>query len=142
MPYANTNSNTSYATLEREYKALNTILILDDDTAISSLLQEILESFGYKVLTAEDGQNAIQICNNDEMHVDVVLTDICLPKSSGCDIATRIGQSHPEIKFIYMSGYPSDELPRDVLHATRPYLQKPFSMASVRSTISAVLNGE
>jgi two-component system cell cycle sensor histidine kinase/response regulator CckA len=104
-----------------------TILLVEDDEAVRSLLRTSLQSKGYSVLEAAQSNDALEILQQPGKPIDLVLTDVVMPGMSGPQLAETVKATHPDTKFLYMSGYTDDTLRR---HGVRGpgshFIQKPF----------------
>jgi two-component system cell cycle sensor histidine kinase/response regulator CckA len=109
-----------------------TVLVVEDAPAVREATRRALERFGYRVIEASNGEEALRVASADDMHFDLLLTDIVMPGMGGRSVAELITAGHPELKVLFMSGYTDDAIVRQgVLSATTPYLQKPFSPSSL-----------
>lgn len=105
----------------------DTILVVDDEETIRHIVPGILERRGYRVLVADDGMRALTICSEFAGRIDLLLTDVMMPRMDGCEVARCIMQQRPGIKVMYMSGYAESVLMRyRSLPAGRYFLPKPF----------------
>jgi len=118
-----------------------TILVVDDEPALRELAQEILSMAGYHVLTASDGDNAIEILSVNA--VDVVLSDVIMPNMDGYQLAKLIQDNYPTIKIQLASGF-SDNRHLSSLdtHLHKMLLHKPYSSAELLNRIATLLHGE
>jgi len=119
-----------------------TVLLVEDESAVLRLSKIVLERFGYKVLTAGTPSEAIQVFTTHEGLVHLLVTDVVMPEMNGRELAARLRESHPELKALFVSGYSASALaPRGVLDEGVHFLQKPFSLedlaASVRQALDA-----
>ncbi len=104
-----------------------TILVAEDEAGVRTLLCHILQRRGYRVLEASNGEEAFQLYQARAGEIDLVLTDVVMPKMTGRELADRIQNMHPTARIIFMSGYTDDVLLRT--GAFRPgmsFLQKPL----------------
>jgi two-component system cell cycle sensor histidine kinase/response regulator CckA len=118
-----------------------TVLLVEDDPQLRSLLREILSGAGYRVLEAAQPEDAIAASSAHPGALDVLLTDVIMPTMSGREVADAVCAARPAVKVLYMSGYTNDVLGRH--HALDPgidLLEKPFSAYSVLSRLRAVLD--
>jgi two-component system, cell cycle sensor histidine kinase and response regulator CckA len=118
-----------------------TILVVEDDSAIRLLVEEILSSAGYTVLVAGSGARAIQLADEYEGSIHLLLTDVVLPTMGGKEIASRVALVRPDIKILFMSGYTgnvADE--RDNLEPGVEFLQKPFTPDILCEKINGLLS--
>ena len=124
---------------DKELRGKGTILVVDDEPLLTTMADAILTDFGYKVLTANNGQNALQILQQPDTDIDVVVTDLVMPGMGGRELMERIRQLDFQMPIVAMSGY---VLPEDkTAHAS--YLQKPFTTTDLlRKVKSALAAGE
>ena len=117
-----------------------TVLVVEDEDTVRTLVQRILERNGYRVLTAESGAKALQTAASHDGEIAVVLTDVIMPGMSGRDFADQVLAATPELKVVFMSGYP-DEVAAGlgVLGPETNYLQKPFTEAGVLAALDRAL---
>ena len=116
-----------------------TILLVDDDSAIRGITRTMLESIGYTVLEASNGQEALDLLPNDRIRI--LVTDVIMPGMNGRDLAERVSAIHPGIKVLFLSGYTDETVKRHaVLHPSMPYLEKPFSAEAIAEKVRSVLD--
>src|SRR5215813_13114526 len=105
-----------------------TVLVVDDDLQLRELARKILTSSGFTVLEADSGEQAEQLANLHSGAIDLLLTDVVMPGTSGREVARRICDGHSKTRVLYMSGYPGDAVAQHgVISAGISFLQKPFS---------------
>jgi two-component system cell cycle sensor histidine kinase/response regulator CckA len=119
-----------------------TVLLVEDESAVLRLSKIVLERFGYLVLTAATPGEAIQLFDSHQGPVHLLVTDVVMPEMNGRELAARLRAEHPELKTLFVSGYSASALaPRGVLDEGVHFLQKPFSLedlaASVRQALDA-----
>jgi len=107
----------------------STILVVEDEQSVRDLAVEFLTSAGFRVLTAQDGQEALETAQRFGNTIQVVLTDIVMPKMRGPELALRLQKLLPHLKILYMTGY-LEQADSAFLDGTQ-FLQKPFSRESV-----------
>lgn len=118
-----------------------TILLIEDEEMIMEMMQEILVSNGYRVLTAADGQQGIEMYQSHEKEIAVVLSDLGLPVINGQEVFRRIRQINPGAKIILASGYIDPELKSEMCKAgASHFIQKPYSSNEVLQKIREVLS--
>ncbi len=116
------------------------ILLVEDESYVREVACEILEAEGYKVLTAKDGQEAIEMFEQSRP-VQLLLTDVVMPGMTGHDLARQLMSRDPELKTIYMSGYIDGVGAQMLRHHTQlPLIQKPFTLESLTAMVKQVLN--
>ena len=115
--------------------APGTVMVVEDDSAVRKLAAEILARAGHEVREAENGVLALESLA-EEAGVDVVLTDIVMPAMSGWELGDAIRLRYPEMRVLYMSGYPRRELD---LPTTADLIQKPFSAVELCERVAAAV---
>ncbi|MCC7498951.1 MAG: response regulator [Bryobacterales bacterium] len=114
-----------------------TVLVVDDDHQLLDLARAILQDAGFRVITAEDGAQALKIAVEYQDPIRLLLTDIVLPEMSGRKLAQCIGPLHPEMKILFMSGYGDNIVHREEYGDS--LLSKPFDQAQLLEKIRSVV---
>jgi two-component system, cell cycle sensor histidine kinase and response regulator CckA len=138
------------AEMKTEVKALappamgsETVLVVEDEERVRSLIRLALEPAGYTVLETQDAENALATCTSHDGPIQLLLTDVVMPKMSGPVVAKKVISLRPDIKVLYMSGYTYDAVANHgVAWQDTPFLQKPFSPAVLRRKVREVLSGK
>lgn len=105
-----------------------------------SLAKRILTQRGYRVLEAADGAVALRIAASHVGEIDLVLTDVAMPNLGGRGMVEELRELSPDMRVLFMSGYPKEEVLPDKATASRtPYLQKPFTSDTLYSQVRAAL---
>lgn len=124
-------------------RGTETILLVEDDERIRELALASLERFGYTILTATGGDDALRVVENHNNGVDLLLTDVVIPNFSGAELAARIQLLYPAIRVLFMSGYTDDAVIRlGLLHGTVSFIQKPFGQVDLARKVREVLDAE
>jgi PAS domain S-box-containing protein len=124
-----------------EASVSETVLLVEDDAAVRNVIRRFLENAGYGVLTASGPEDATELATSRKERIDVLLTDVVMPRMSGRELATRVLLLHPETRAVYMSGYaPNAIVHHGVLDADVPFLQKPFSEEALLRKLRTVLS--
>ena len=114
------------------------ILIVDDNPNMSSLLSEMLEVFDYQSVRANDGMEAIEKVNQDD--ISLVITDMRMPKMSGLDLLQKIKEKRPDLPVVVISGYALDEDGNNLLSSLADgFLNKPFKMSDIEALLKQVV---
>jgi CheY-like chemotaxis protein len=117
-----------------------TILVVEDEEAVRSLVRLALVSGGYNVLEAPDPESALATCASHHGPIHLLLTDVVMPQISGPEVASKVAALRPGIRVLYMSGYTDDAVVHHgVLSQEMPFIQKPFSPVVLRKKIREVL---
>ncbi|MFQ5816471.1 MAG: response regulator [Terriglobia bacterium] len=117
-----------------------TVLVVEDQEPVRKVVQEFLESMGYNVLEARDGDEALRVCQQHPDPIRLMMTDVVMPGMSGYELAQRLAPLRPEMKVLYMSGYTRDVMAQDgVLDGSKAFLQKPFTRDDLVRTVRQLL---
>ncbi len=120
-----------------------TILVVDDEPSICSLVMETLKPLGYKIIEASSAEEALQLGESAETRIDLLLSDMVMPGMNGGELADILLAKHPEMKVILMSGYTDNSLiKRSVLRSKVLFLQKPLSPANLMGKLREALDGD
>ncbi|MDD2851731.1 MAG: ATP-binding protein [Desulfuromonadaceae bacterium] len=118
------------------------ILLVEDDPSILKLATKILSNLGYRVLTANNPVEAINLAREHEGEVHLVLTDVVMPEMNGRDLTQNLLSINPQIKCMYMSGYTGDIIGHHgVLNEGEHFIQKPFTPQRLAIKVREVLDG-
>ncbi|HZS47690.1 MAG TPA: ATP-binding protein [Blastocatellia bacterium] len=122
-------------------RAVETILIVEDDNMVREMIREILKKTGYNMLEAENGIAAVQLSRMYEGVIDMVITDVVMPQMNGRELVEKLIEARPQIKAIYMSGYTHDAIMKYGLgNIDGAFMQKPFASAALVSKVREVLD--
>jgi two-component system cell cycle sensor histidine kinase/response regulator CckA len=120
--------------------ASGTILLVEDQDPIRDLACEFLKRSGYTILEARDGIEALHIAEQHPGQIDLLLTDMMMPRMCGSELAVHLVRSRPQIKIIYMSGYAEyAKNNREVVAPESAMLQKPFALDTLACKVREVL---
>jgi signal transduction histidine kinase len=143
FPYLTTTPETvAVAPEHREApRGSETILLAEDDDALRSLGARVLGAFGYKVLVARTGAEALRIVASHDGPIDLVATDVVMPEMSGSQLVAEVLKARPGIRVLFMSGYTDDEvMRRGVIDGQTAFLQKPFTPDMLAHKVRDVLD--
>ncbi len=116
----------------------STVLVVEDEPALARVIARILGNGGYRVLSATNGPDALKL--DAQQHCDLLLTDVIMPDMSGRRLAELLGERHPGLPVLYMSGYSNGLLgTTHVLDPGIAFIEKPFSAHELLTKIHAVL---
>jgi PAS domain S-box-containing protein len=115
-----------------------TVLLVEDEESVRQLVKETLESRGYTVLEAEDGEHALAIAAKKGA-VQLMITDVVMPGINGQELAKEISKTHPKTKVLFLSGYAEDTIRQDALEPGTAFLQKPFTLQTLLRKVREVL---
>jgi two-component system, cell cycle sensor histidine kinase and response regulator CckA len=124
-------------------RGTETVLLADDDLGVRGLSRLALLSYGYTVLDATDGEEAIRIGLSHSGAIHLLVTDLVMPRAGGREVAERLATVHPEARLLFLSGYTDDALVRQgVLEAGVAFLQKPYTPTTLARKVREVLDAE
>ena len=109
------------------------ILIAEDEAMVQNIVRIALEGDGYFLLTAHDGEAALEISRSFPGTIHLLLTDITMPRLNGIELCRRIAKERPDCRVLIMSGNPREDGFRV------PFLQKPFTLTSLQDSIESLL---
>ena len=133
--------NTAPVTRENPPRGTETVLLVEDDPAVRSVVRRGLENHGYQVLEADGGPTALAIAKEHGTGIAILLTDVVMPGMSGPEVVERMASARPLMSVLYMSGYTGDELAeRGVEGENTGFIQKPFSAAQLARRIRVLLD--
>jgi two-component system cell cycle sensor histidine kinase/response regulator CckA len=119
-----------------------TVLLVEDEAAVRALSRAILESYGYTVLEAAGGEDALDVARHYLKPIHLILTDVVMPRMGGSDLASRLASLRPGVPVLYMSGYTDDAVFRHgLLDKGRMFLQKPFTPETLARKVREALGG-
>jgi PAS domain S-box-containing protein len=105
-----------------------TVLLVEDEDMVRDLVREILKEYGYRVLSASNGIEGLNLCRNFDGKIHLLVTDVVMPQMSGRELAENIATLRPETRVLYMSGFTDDAIvTHGVLADDMCFIQKPFS---------------
>lgn len=118
-----------------------TILLVDDETVIVEVTQEILEELGYRVLVAPNGEDALAIYQEQQKEIDLVILDMIMPGIGGGEVFDRLRAMNPGVKVILSSGYSINSEAMDIMErGVRFFLQKPFTVTDLSVRVREALD--
>ncbi|MGH3379482.1 MAG: response regulator [Actinoallomurus sp.] len=123
-------------------RGAETVLVAEDEDGVRDLLRKTLTEYGYTVLTARHGRDALMLAGERTGEIDLLLTDIVMPEMSGRELAETLVDRRPDLKVLYISGYTDDEvLQRGVRGREVGLLRKPFATEELARRVRTILDG-
>jgi CheY-like chemotaxis protein len=131
----------SRSNVSESLRGSETILLVEDEEGVRTLARIFLQANGYTVLEADNGEAAIRIFEKQGESIDLLITDVVMPRMSGRELTDRLVARRPELKVLYLSGYTNDAVLRHgVSHDQTHFLQKPFSPVNLALKVREALN--
>jgi PAS domain S-box-containing protein len=125
---------------EKGPRGRETLLVTEDEEALRESICDYLRNLGYTVLGASSGREALSVASQHEGHIDLLITDLVMPKMSGRELSQMLGSLRPDMKTICMSGYSDDAMLRHGIHELGAiFLQKPFSLGTLARKVRDAL---
>jgi len=121
-----------------EARKLPTVLVVDDEPPLRTLMRLVLEEEGFHVLTAENGRDALRVSGSHPGEIDLLVSDVMMPGMDGPTLAEELLQEDPNLPVLFVTGS-SDRL---MMHNNErfPYIEKPFNSGNLVLTVRKMLN--
>lgn len=120
-----------------------TILVVEDEDIVRQVACDIIRTGGYNVIEARNAMTALELCEGLSLPVDLVLTDLIMPKMNGPELVKKLSLKFPNLGVLYMSGYSSDAAMGDgILKEKASFIQKPFMPKALIKALEDTLNGQ
>lgn len=124
-----------------QLRGSETVLVVEDDEMLRNMAKEMLQGYGYKVILAKNGEEALKKAANHEFPIHIMLTDVVMPGMDGRELAEKIQAEITDIKILYMSGYTDNAIAHHgVLDQGLDFIQKPFSTEDLGHKVREVLD--
>ena len=121
-------------------RGTETILLVEDEEAVRTMICRVLQGSGYRILEARHGKEALEICRQHTGPIHLMVTDVIMPQMSGRELAEQLAPARPEMKVLFMSGYPDNAIVHHgVLESGTAFLQKPFTLNALENKVREVL---
>jgi two-component system cell cycle sensor histidine kinase/response regulator CckA len=118
-----------------------TVIVAEDDAQVRELIKEVLEGLGYKVMEAEDGEDALKVFNENKDRIQLLILDVVMPKKNGKEVYNEIGKVRPDIKAIFISGYNADIIhQKGILEEGLDFISKPILPDELLRKVREVLD--
>ncbi len=123
------------------YHGTETILVVDDEEALRTVIVDLLSQLGYQILSAAGGEEALQLARAYPNRIDLLLSDVIMDGLPGPELAEKLLQSRPELKVVYMSGFADSSLaPQGVLKQGTVLMQKRFPIRMLSAKLREILD--
>jgi two-component system, cell cycle sensor histidine kinase and response regulator CckA len=118
-----------------------TILVVEDEEQVRSLIVRMLEKRGYRVLQAANGRRALEVAVGNIGDIDLVVTDVVMPEMGGIPLIRELHKLRSGLPFLCMTGYTQDEVAGSEGFDDRNLIEKPFSPATFLDRVQSLING-
>ncbi len=121
-------------------KGKETVLLVEDEPGSLALCQKMLEKLGYQVLSADTPSKAIRLAENQNIKIDLLMTDVVMPEMNGPELVKRITPCSPHVKALFMSGYTANIIAhKGILDGNVHFIQKPFTLKDLAIRVREAL---
>lgn len=128
-------------TAQQAFTGSETILVAEDEESVREFLRDALEKYGYKIILATDGDDAVRKYYEHKDHIGMVILDVIMPRKNGKEVYTIIRESGPDMKVLFMSGYTHDILTtKGVYEEELEFIAKPLDIYSLLKKVREMLN--
>jgi two-component system cell cycle sensor histidine kinase/response regulator CckA len=119
-----------------------TVLVVEDEEMVRKVTCQALRKYGYTVIEASDGEQALLACEREASTIPLLITDVVMPHMSGPALAARLRELYPDMRVLFTSGYTDDAVVRHgLLDQSVSFLQKPFSPRALANKVREVIDG-
>ena len=132
--------SSELASSRRPNGGKETVLVVDDEALVRNLGRRILEGFGYHVVVAEDGAQALEVYQRGQQQIDLVLLDLTMPRLSGRETMRRLLKINPSVGVLYSSGYSPEHLTAEDHEQIRGFVSKPYRPDDLARAVRAALD--
>jgi PAS domain S-box-containing protein len=128
---------------DSSFRGKETVLVVEDDDQLRAIARAILHRYGYAVIDVANAGEALLVCEQYPRPIDLMLTDVIMPRTNGRQLVERVAPIRPDMKVIYMTGYTDDVVLRQgFIEGSLDYLAKPFTPKQLGAKIRAALDGK
>ena len=114
---------------------------MEDEAGVSKLLHQMLQRHGYQMLVADGPASAEELARAHDARIDLVVSDVVMPGGTGPELVTRLRETRPGLRALFISGYADSVFSRDGLPADTQFLQKPFTSIDLLIKVRHLLSG-
>ncbi|MCL4536022.1 MAG: DUF3365 domain-containing protein [Nitrospirae bacterium] len=128
---------------EQDFRGNETILIAEDEESVREFLRDVFEAYGYQVIPAMDGEDAVSKYNENKERIDMVILDVVMPKKNGKEVYNLIKETNPGIKILFISGYTQDILTsKGIYEEGLEFIAKPLEIRVLMAKVRNILNNQ
>ena len=115
------------------------VLLVEDEEGVRGIAAQLLQSCGYQVMEAGDGEQALEIIKENSGSIDLLISDVVMPNMDGPAMVAQARRAFPDLPVLFMSGYAEEQLRKEINIADVHFLPKPFTVQQVTDKVGAVL---
>jgi len=123
-----------------EFQTSGTVIVIDDELMVTQFIEKSLSQYGFKVLSAHDGEKGLELYMGLNKQPALVIIDLTMPKISGYKVLQMIKTMNPEVKTLIISGHSEEKTQNDIITKADGFLEKPFSVNRLMDKVSEILN--
>ena len=139
----NARAEAAEAPLARDLTGIGTVLLVEDEDPVRIFGARALRNKGYKVLEAKSGEAGLDVIRTTEEKIDLLITDVVMPRMDGPALIREVREIHPDMKVIFISGYTEDAFRQRLdTDSNIHFLPKPFSLKQLAGKVKEVISGE
>ena len=120
-------------------RGTESVLLVEDEEGVRSLVRKALSRSGYRVLEASDGEQALRVAEEHSGEIDLLLSDVVMPRMSGGELLAKVTVVRPRMKVLFMSGYTDDTIIHHGIDRDFAFIQKPVTSDQLMRKIRSVL---
>jgi CheY-like chemotaxis protein len=141
LPASTKKISRSHRGHEGIVRGQGTVLLIDDEDMVLEIGRALLETMGYRVITAKDGEEALALYEKQGSGIDLVLLDVVMPGLGGGEVFDRLKAMNPDLKCLLLSGYSIDGEASEILQrGCDGFIQKPFKLRDLSKSIREILH--
>src|SRR3954453_2299627 len=138
-----TETELAELTAPKDLTGIGTVLLVEDEDPVRIFGARALRNKGYKVLEAKSGEAALDLIRGTEEKIDLLITDVVMPRMDGPTLVRQVREIHPEMKVIFISGYAEDAFRKRLdSDAEIHFLPKPFTLKQLAGKVKEMISGE
>ncbi|MEO7410830.1 MAG: response regulator, partial [Sphingomicrobium sp.] len=127
---------------DKELWGTGTVLLVEDEPMVRTVAERALTRHGYKVLTANNGEEALELLGKTDETIALLISDVVMPLMDGPTMVREARKTYPKLPILFMSGYAEEQLRKSIDIANVAFLPKPFSVQELAEAVRATLAAE
>jgi two-component system cell cycle sensor histidine kinase/response regulator CckA len=141
--FAVRGSEAAEPAVVKDLTGIGTVMLVEDEDPVRLFSSRALRNKGYKVIEAKSGEAALDLIRSATEKIDLLITDVVMPRMDGPGLIREVREIHPDMKVIFISGYTEDAFRQRLdTDSEIHFLPKPFSLKQLASKVKDVMSGE